>query len=151
MRDTAAGRPQSGPFGPLHHIGIVVKQLEPARSAIRELLQGRVVDEGEDQPLGAQWLWIESPGNPIIELVTASGQGPIAEYLERHGEGLHHLSFQTVSLDESLAHVHRCGFGVVGESRDHSGYEEFFVSPALTGRALFHSFRPLDTAEHGSG
>jgi methylmalonyl-CoA/ethylmalonyl-CoA epimerase len=150
VTDTAAGRPPSVPFGRLHHIGIVVKELEPTRSTIRELLQGCVVDEGEDQPLGARWLWIESPGNPIIELVTASGDGPIADYLARHGEGLHHVSFQTGSLDESLAHVHRCGFGVVGENRDHSGYEEFFVAPAVTGRALFHSFRPLDTAEHGS-
>jgi methylmalonyl-CoA/ethylmalonyl-CoA epimerase len=129
-------------FGRLHHVGIVVRELETASTNIQALVEGWVSDGGHDEPLGARWLWIESPGNPIIEVVTAVGDGPIADYLARHGEGLHHLSFATESLDAALDHVRRCGFSVIGEDRDHSGYEEFFVPPALTGRALFHSFRP---------
>jgi methylmalonyl-CoA/ethylmalonyl-CoA epimerase len=131
------------PFGTLHHVGIVVADMEPASTNLEALLEGRVVDEGHDEPLGARWRWIVSPGNPVVELVTATGDGPIADYLAKRGEGLHHLSFLPASLDAALEHTHRCGLGVIGENRDHSGYEEFFVTPALTGRALLHAFRPL--------
>lgn len=135
-----------GAFGSLHHIGIVVHDLDATSGNIEALLQGRIIDEGFDEPLGARWRWVAAPGSPIIELVTATGEGPIADYLSRRGPGLHHLSFWPASLDASLSHVRRCGFGILGENRDHSGHEEFFVRPEWTGSALFHSFCAL-TAE----
>ena len=130
-------------FGRLHHVGIAVNELEPACRNVAALLEGRVIKQGADESFGARWLWIGSPGNPVIELLAPIGDGPIADWLLRRGQGLHHLSFVPDSLDESLAHVHRCGLGVIGENRSHAGYEEFFIAPALTGRALFHSFREL--------
>lgn len=133
------------PFGALHHVGIAVHDLDASAENIRALLNGRTIDEGVDALLGARWLWIEAAGSPIIEVVTSTGEGPIADYLSRHGPGLHHLSFQPASFDASLEHTKECGFSIVGENRDHTGYEEFFVSPELTGGALFHSFRRLAT------
>jgi methylmalonyl-CoA/ethylmalonyl-CoA epimerase len=133
----------AGPFGPLHHIGIVVEDFAMACRNIAGLVGGRVIDQGEDGPLAARWIWIASPGSPIIELVTPTGDGPIAAYLARNGAGLHHLSYLATSLDASIEHARGCGLGIVGENRDHSGYEEFFVDPAATSGALFHSFRAL--------
>lgn len=130
-------------FGPLHHVGIVVESFTPARENICKLLGGTVVDEGGDEELQSDWLWIESPGNPVIELLTATGPGPIADYLDRRGPGIHHLSHRPESLDGSLRHVRGCGLPAIGENRDHAGYEEFFVHPSATGGALFHSFREL--------
>ena len=132
-----------GPFGALHHIGIAVDDLDSTCENIRALLSGQVIQEGADEQLGARFVWIASPGNPIVELVTATGDGPIAAHLSREGQGLHHVSFWPDSLDDSLAHARRCAFGILGEEHDHGGYEEFFVHPASTGGALFHSFRAL--------
>jgi hypothetical protein len=133
------------PFGALHHVGIVVPELNPSVANLCALLQGDVVERGRDDALGADWVWIESAASPIIEVVAPAGSGgPIAAHLERRGPGLHHVSFRATDLDDAMAHVRRCGFGVVGEDRAHSGYEEFFVHPDATGRALFHAFRELD-------
>lgn len=131
------------PFGQLHHIGIAVAELEPATRNLTKLLAGEVTEHGSDASFGATWVWIESSGNPVIELLAPVGDGPIADWVTRRGEGLHHVSFLTDALDESLGHADRCGLAVIGENRDHGGYEEFFVAPSLTGRALFHSFREL--------
>jgi methylmalonyl-CoA/ethylmalonyl-CoA epimerase len=128
-------------FGQLHHIGIVVREFEPARSNILGLLQGSVIDQGTDERLAAQWVWIDSRRNPIVELVAPAGDGPIAAWLERRGEGLHHLSFMPESLDGSMSHARDCGLQLMGEDRDHGGFEEFFIAPGETGHALFHSFR----------
>ena len=133
----------AGPFGPLHHIGIVARDLDAVVANIGKLLEGQILDQGEDGPLGASWVLIEVPGSPIIEVVTSTGPGPIADYLKRHGTGLHHLSFQPASFEDSLGHAQTCGFGILGENRDHAGVEEFFIDPNATGGALFHSFSEL--------
>jgi methylmalonyl-CoA/ethylmalonyl-CoA epimerase len=140
---TSADQP-AGPFGALHHIGIAVRSFEPARATICALLGGAVADQGEDDILAARWLFIEAPGTVPIELVTPThDDGPIARYLAKRGEGIHHVSFHTDadSLDASHDHVAGCGLAILGENRDHGGAEELFVHPRLTGGALLHSFR----------
>jgi Glyoxalase/Bleomycin resistance protein/Dioxygenase superfamily len=133
---------QVSPFGALHHIGIAVREFEPARGNICALLRGTVIDQGEDNDvLLAAWLFMEAPGSVPIELVMPTGDGPIARYLARHGEGIHHISFQTGSVDASHEHATACGFRIIGENRDHGGAEELFIHPRLTGGALLHSFR----------
>lgn len=132
-----------GAFGALHHIGIVVPDLDVVSSNIEHLLEGRVIEEGADEALAGRFQWIESAGNPIIELVAPTGDGPIADDLVRRGQGLHHLSFWPASFDASLGHVRACGFEILGEDHDHAGHEEFFVHPSRTGGALMHSFRAL--------
>ena len=82
-------------FGHLHHIGIVVNELEPASRNITALLEARVSDRGVDEPLGASWIWVESPRNPVIELRAPTRDGAIADWLARRGQGLHHLIMQT--------------------------------------------------------
>jgi catechol 2,3-dioxygenase-like lactoylglutathione lyase family enzyme len=132
------------PFGELHHVGILVSRLAEAERAICALLGGSVVERGEDQPLGAAWLWIASPANPIIELLAPlDDDGQVAQDLRRRGQGLHHLSFQPADLSDAKTHAERCGLSVIGEDPDHSGYEELFIHPSMTGGALFHAFRTL--------
>jgi len=133
---------QVGPFGALHHIGIAVYDFEPARENICALLGGTVIDQGEDQDvLAAAWLFIQAPGSVPIELVTPTGDGPIARYLAKRGEGIHHISFHADSLDASHEHASVCGLRIIGENRDHGGAEELFIHPRLMGGALLHSFR----------
>jgi methylmalonyl-CoA/ethylmalonyl-CoA epimerase len=134
-----------GPFGALHHIGILVEDLDAASTNIQALLDGELVEGGVDEQLSARWQFIAVAGSPLIEVLTPAGDGPIADYFSKHGPGVHHLSFEPASLDASLEHTRRCGLDIVGENRDHSGHEEFFVQPKLTGGALFHSFRALTT------
>ena len=133
----------AGPFGAFHHIGIATNDLDATAENIRALVDGRIIERGTEESLGMEWVWIEAAGTPIFEVVAARGEGPIADFLSRHGPGLHHLSFRPLGLDASLEHVRHCRLGIVGENRDHSGFEEFFVDPKLTGGALFHSFIEL--------
>jgi methylmalonyl-CoA/ethylmalonyl-CoA epimerase len=131
----------SAAFGRLHHIGIATPDLEATTHRLCRLLGGRVTEEAGDEALAASIAWIESAGNPIVELVAPHGdEGPIAAFLERRGPGLHHLSFEPASLDGALEHVRCCDLPIIGENRSHAGFEEFFVHPRATGGALFHAF-----------
>lgn len=138
-----AGRGDHG-IGALHHVGIVAPHLERATGQIAAVLGGETIDRGSDDELGVEWAWVESSENPIFEILTPLDKvGPVARYLDRHGPGLHHVSFQPDSLDRAIAHAqHRC-LAVIGEDRAASGYEQFFIDPEMTSGALFHSFRAL--------
>ena len=135
----------SAPFGKFHHVGIVVPELEPTRARLIKLLAGELIDSGKDELLAVEWCWIQPPESPIIELLAPVGEnGAIARYLRRRQPGLHHISFASDDLTCSADHVRELDLTVIGENRDHDGYEEVFVDPHQTGGALFHSFRLLN-------
>lgn len=114
-------------------------------SVLCELLSGEVTRTGHDEELAADFVWIESADCPMIEVLVPTGHGgPIEKHLEKKGPGLHHLSFEAESLDAALRHASACGCQMIGENREHSGYEEFLVDPKATGGALLHVFRELD-------
>jgi methylmalonyl-CoA/ethylmalonyl-CoA epimerase len=132
-------------FGRLHHVGVATPHLGVAAANLCQLLSGRITEEASDEDLAASMVWIESAGNPIIELVAPHRDaGPIAEFLARRGPGLHHLSFEPASLDRAIEHARCCDLPVIGENRSHGGFEEFFVHPGATAGALFHAFRALE-------
>lgn len=134
----------SGGLGPLHHIGIVVPTLNPAAEKIRAVVNGTTADGGEDTDMGVAWTWIESPGNPIIELLAPTGdEGPIARWLTHREPGLHHLSFMPANLDQVFEHVHECCVPVLEQARFQGDYEQLYVDPEHTGGVLFHVFRHL--------
>lgn len=137
--------PGSGPFGAFDHIGIAVRDLEDAAVTITRMLGGTVSSRGEDEQLAIDWLFIEAPLTPMIELVAPRGTtGAIARFIKDRGPGIHHLSFKTPDLNDSLRHAAEQDLTSIGLDRRHGGYEEFFIHPRMTGGALFHCFRALD-------
>jgi methylmalonyl-CoA epimerase len=91
----------------IHHVGIVVRNLEQAYGFYRDLLGLPVekVATVEDQGVKAALLTV---GNSEIELLEPiNANGGVAKFLERRGEGLHHVCFETddvaVELEATIA------------------------------------------------
>src|SRR4030042_1352255 len=87
----------------IHHIGIAVKSLDEALRFYSETLGLTVHKQAivEQQGVKAALLTI---GESEIELLEPLGpETPVGRFLERRGEGLHHLCFQTDGIDEELA------------------------------------------------
>jgi methylmalonyl-CoA/ethylmalonyl-CoA epimerase len=87
----------------IHHVGIAVHDLETALKFYRDTLGLHVHarDTVEDQGVTAALLTI---GQSEIELLQPlSPDSPIGKFLERKGEGLHHICFQTPDVDAELA------------------------------------------------
>jgi methylmalonyl-CoA/ethylmalonyl-CoA epimerase len=142
-----SGRPGSSAPLTFHHIGLAVWTMEPIRERLCRLFGAGVGPGGSDERLNIEWCWLAAPSNPVLELLSPlEGPGPVRRFLERHGEGLHHVSFHAADLDDAMAHVSAVGEEPFRVSRDHAGYEEFFLRPERTGGALFHVFRELDAA-----
>ncbi len=87
----------------IHHVGIVVRNLDEAFAFYRDTLGLPVHKTAvvEDQGVKAALLTI---GNSEIELLEPiNANGGVAKFLERRGEGLHHICFETDDVAAELA------------------------------------------------
>ena len=87
----------------IHHVGVVVKQISEAYRFYRDVLELPLLKERTipDQGVRAALL---AAGDTEIELLEplAPSTG-VARFLARHGEGLHHLCFESADVSASLA------------------------------------------------
>ncbi len=97
----------------IHHVGIVVRSLEEAYKFYRDTLGLHVHVEAtiEDQGVRAALL---SVGDSEIELLEPiSNNGGVGKFLERRGEGLHHVCFETDNVDTELAATKAKGIDLI--------------------------------------
>lgn len=86
----------------IHHVGIAVHSVDEALKFYRDVLGLHVhaLDTVEDQGVRAALLKI---GESEIELLEPTRpDANMAKFLERKGEGLHHICFQTADVDGEL-------------------------------------------------
>jgi methylmalonyl-CoA/ethylmalonyl-CoA epimerase len=86
----------------IHHVGVVVKDLHEAYTFYRDVLGLPLLAEKEipDQGVRAALL---AAGDTEIELLEPLGPGTsVGRFLERRGEGLHHLCFETPDVSAAL-------------------------------------------------
>lgn len=91
----------------IHHVGIAVHDLDESLKFYRDTLNLHVhaQEEVEDQGVRAALLTI---GQSEIELLEPlSADSPIGKFLDRKGEGLHHICFETPDVDAELEAIKR--------------------------------------------
>jgi methylmalonyl-CoA/ethylmalonyl-CoA epimerase len=103
-------------FTRLHHVGLVVRRLEDGLAMWRDTLGLRVSAQAtvEDQGVKAALLPI---GRSEIELLEpVNPNGGVAKFLEKRGEGLHHLCLETPDVAADLAAARAAGFPLIDEA-----------------------------------
>lgn len=94
----------------LEHIGIAVKNLDQANVQFAKLL-GRAhykIEEVESEGVKTSFFEI---GGVKIELLEASREdSPIAKFIEKRGEGIHHLAFEVANIEQSIQQYQQQGF-----------------------------------------
>ena len=86
----------------INHIGIAVSSLEEHMHFYRDVLQLEMkgTDELEDQKVRVA---IFGVGEVNIELLEPTAEdSPIARFIEKKGEGLHHIAYQTDNITEGI-------------------------------------------------
>ncbi|MBD3410715.1 MAG: methylmalonyl-CoA epimerase [Ignavibacteriales bacterium] len=90
----------------IEHVGIAVKNLDEAIPFYEKLLQTKcyAVEEVAEQKVKTAFFTI---GETKIELLESTDpEGPIGKFVEKKGEGVHHLAFAVDELsEESLAEL----------------------------------------------
>jgi methylmalonyl-CoA/ethylmalonyl-CoA epimerase len=94
----------------LEHIGIAVKNLDKANALFAKLL-GKPHYKVEEVPgEGVRTSFFEVGGVKIELLEATRADSPIATFIEKRGEGLHHLAFEVTDVNEKIVHLSDQGF-----------------------------------------
>lgn len=122
----------------IDHIGIAVRSLDRALEFYRDALGAvpvhRAVVEQEEVEAA-----VLPAGDGRLELLEPTSKGSvIARFIERRGEGLHHLAVQVDDIEAAAEAVRRSGRRLVLDTvqTGAEGYKYVFVHPRGTGGVL---------------
>lgn len=97
----------------LEHIGIAVKNLATANKLFGQLLGSSHYKIEEVESEGVRTSFFKVSGVKIELLEATTPDSPIAKFIEKRGEGIHHLAFEVANIDESLKDYQKKGFTLI--------------------------------------
>jgi methylmalonyl-CoA/ethylmalonyl-CoA epimerase len=98
------------------HIGIAVKNLSEASKFYTEIL-GLKIKEKETVPdQKARVFFIPVKDTNIELLESTEPDGPIAKFIDSHGEGIHHLAIRVENIEEALQDFKAQGIRLIDQN-----------------------------------
>ena len=135
-------------MGPLDHVGIAVRRLD--EGIARYQLLGLGPESIEDLPAEGIRAAFLPAGDVRLELLESTrADSAIATFLERRGEGLHHVAFQVDDVREAIASAEIAGFRLVDREprRGARGRLVAFVHPKSVHGVLVELVQPPASRE----
>ena len=122
----------------IEHIGIAVRNLAEARRYYEDVLGLTCygVEEVADQKVRTAFFRI---GSTKIELLESTDPGgPIGKFIEKKGEGIHHIAFAVQGLSEALGEAEAKGVQLIDRAPrpGAEGLHIAFLHPRSTGGVL---------------
>lgn len=98
----------------LDHIGIAVKSLDAARIYADLGLRVDHVENVATQ--GVKTAFIEVGDTNLELLEPLSADSPVAKFIDKRGEGIHHICFRVTDLESHLARLKKQGYRLINET-----------------------------------
>jgi len=99
----------------IEHIGIAVKNLEEANKTYQAILgvESYKTEKVESEGVDTSFFKI---GESKIELLAATNpESPIAKFLEKKGEGIHHIAFNVENIQAEIVRLKGAGFVLLND------------------------------------
>jgi methylmalonyl-CoA/ethylmalonyl-CoA epimerase len=99
----------------IEHIGIAVKDLESSNLLFAKLFGTPHYKIEEVASEGVKTSFFQSGPNKIELLEATKPESPIAKFIEKKGEGIHHIAFAVTDIVGEIARLKSEGFTVLNE------------------------------------
>lgn len=99
----------------IEHIGIAVKSLESSNDLFAKLFgeSHYKIEKVASEGVNTSFFQI---GPNKIELLEATGRdSPIAKFIEKRGEGIHHIAFDVADIEAEMARLKDEGFILIND------------------------------------
>jgi methylmalonyl-CoA/ethylmalonyl-CoA epimerase len=122
----------------IEHIGIAVANLESAIAFYENVLGLKCykVEEVSDQKVKTAFLMV---GETKIELLESTDpEGPVAKFIEKRGEGIHHIAFAVEEIASCLSETEAAGVKLIDNvpRKGADGLDIAFLHPKSTSGVL---------------
>lgn len=99
----------------IEHIGIAVNDLETAGDIYEKLLNTTVYKIEEVLSEGVRTAFLQNGPNKIELLEATNPDSPIAKFIAKKGEGIHHIAFDVDDIRAEMARLKAEGFILLNE------------------------------------
>ena len=114
----------------LDHVAVAVRDPAPAARLFRDVLGGRFLMGGDEVSQGFRFVQYRFPGGGKVELVTPiAPDGFVFRFLERRGEGVHHLTIRVRDIERQVERLQAAGVSLMLASMGNPGWSEAFIHP----------------------
>ena len=130
----------------IEHLGIAVKDLNKSNELFKKLLgeQSYKTEAVDSESVTTSFFKV---GDQKIELLESSEpNSTIARFIERRGEGMHHLAFHVESIDEEIERLEKEGFEFVSKTPTKGADNKMivFLHPKTTNGVLVELCQEID-------
>lgn len=99
----------------IEHIGIAVKDLAISNQLFEKLLGTASYKTEEVASEGVMTSFFQTGPNKIELLVATNPESPIAKFIEKKGEGIHHIAFEVTDILSEMERLKNEGFVLINE------------------------------------
>src|SRR5579883_982959 len=131
----------------ISHVGIAVKDLEASKKLFGTLFK---VERFHEETVTNQKVRIASfpVGDSVIELTEATSEdSPIAKFIAKRGEGIHHVAFEVGDIASELNRLSGEGFTLLSEEATKGAHDMLvaFLHPKSTNGVLVELCQHVST------
>lgn len=100
----------------IEHIGIAVKDIAVAGKIYEKLLNTAIYKVEDIESEGVKTSFLQSGPNKIELLEATTGDSAIAKFIEKRGEGIHHIAFDVDDIESEMQRLKAEGFTLLNET-----------------------------------
>jgi len=134
-------------FDRIDHVGVAVSDLDAAVALYQDDLGMPVAHRETVESQGVEAVLLDV-GEGHVELLRPLGPDTaVGKFIERNGEGLHHVAYAVEDIDSTLGELRSAGLELIDDEARTGirGSRVAFLHPKATGRVLTELVEP---AEH---
>ncbi len=122
----------------IEHIGIAVKNMEAATAMYSVLLNTKPYKNEVVDSEGVCTTFFRMGESKIELLAATNDESPIAKFLEKRGEGIHHIAFDVTDIDAEISRLQAEGFELINKTSKPGADNKMiaFLHPKCTGGVL---------------
>ena len=99
----------------IEHIGIAVKDLAISNEIFEDILGTEAYKTESVESEGVSTSFFKIGPNKIELLEATRDDSPIAKFIEKKGEGIHHIAFAVDNVEEEILRLQKKGYRLINE------------------------------------
>lgn len=122
----------------IEHIGIAVKSLNASNEVFEKLFGAPAYKQEEVEREGVKTSFFRNGPNKIELLEATREDSPIAKFIEKKGEGIHHIAFDVADIRSEMERLKNEGFQLLNDEPKRGADNKWvvFLHPKTTNGVL---------------